>query len=87
MIQAPYAYENITLLDRSEMLSTKNDLATRKNIVNKTDVIELCVTERMNTRSRFYKFMDLTVIGASSKTFLMAAKTQLHPNLCLKMTQ
>ena len=35
-----YAHENITQLDRSKLVCTKDDLAKRKHILNKTDVIE-----------------------------------------------
>ena len=45
-----YAHENKTLLDRSQLVCTKDDLTKLKNIVNQTDVIESCTRERMNTK-------------------------------------
>ena len=43
-----YAHENITLLDRSKLVCTRDDLAKLKDFLKKTDVIESCSRERMN---------------------------------------
>ena len=48
-----YAHENNILLDRSKLVCTHDDLAKLKDFVNKTDVIESCSRERMNTKWRF----------------------------------
>ena len=48
-----YAHENNTLLDRSKPVCTQDDLAKLKDFLNKTDVIECCSRERMNTKWRF----------------------------------
>ena len=45
-----YAHENNTLLDRSKLVCTHDDLAKLKEFLNKTDVIESCSRERMNTK-------------------------------------
>ena len=45
-----YAHENNTLLDRSKLVCTHDDLAKLKDFLNKTDVIESCSQERMNTK-------------------------------------
>ena len=45
-----YAHENNTLLDRSKLLCTHDDLVKLKNFLKKTDVIESCRRERMNTK-------------------------------------
>ena len=50
-----YAHENNTLLDRFKLVCTHDDLAKLKVFLNKTDVIESCSRERMNTKWRFYK--------------------------------
>ena len=47
-----YAHENDTLLDRSKLVCTHDDLAKLKYFLNKTDVIESCSRERMNTKWR-----------------------------------
>ena len=40
-----YAHENNTLLGRSKLLRTRDDLAKRKEFLHKTDVIESCSRE------------------------------------------
>ena len=59
-----YEHENNTLLDRSNLLCTNDDLAKLKYFLNKTDVIESCSRERINTKWRFYKLTNLTVFAA-----------------------
>ena len=44
-----YAHENNTLLGRSKLMCIHDDLAKLKDFLNKTDVIESCSRERMNT--------------------------------------
>ena len=44
-----YAHENNTLLDRSKLVRTRDDLAELKDFLNKSDVIEFCSRERMST--------------------------------------
>ena len=75
-----YADENNTLLDRSKLECTHDDLAKLKDFLNQTDVIESCSRKRMNTRWRFYKLTNLTVFAAFSKTYPWGAKTQFYPN-------
>ena len=62
-----YVHENKTLLDRSKFVCTHDDLAKLKDFLNKTDVIESCSRERMNTKRRFYKLINLTVLAALLK--------------------
>ena len=57
-----YAHEDNTLLDRSGLVSTHEDLAKLKYNLNETDVIEWCSRWRMNTKWRFYKLTNLTVV-------------------------
>ena len=38
-------------------------MAKLKNFLNKTDVIEFCSRERMNTKWRFYKLTNLTIFA------------------------
>ena len=58
-----YAHENITLLDRFELVSTRDDLAKLKDILNKIDVIESYSRERMNIMWSFYKLTKLNVFA------------------------
>ena len=62
-----YAHENYTLLDRSKLVCTHDDLAKLKGFLNQTDVIESCSRERTNTKWRFYKLTNLTVFAALLK--------------------
>ena len=48
-----YAHENNTLLDRSKLVCTKDDLSKLKDILNKTDLIESCSRENLSTKRRF----------------------------------
>ena len=48
-----YAHKNITLLDRSKLVCTHDDMAKLKDVLNKTDVIEFCSREKTNTKWRF----------------------------------
>ena len=79
-----YAHENNTLLDRSQLVCTKDDLTKLKNIVNQTDVIESCTAERMNTKWRFYKLTNLTVFAALLKDIPMGCRDAVLPDPLLK---
>ena len=62
-----YAHENNTLLDRSKLVCTHDDLAKLKDFRNQTDVIESCSRERTNKKWMFYKLINLTVFAAVLK--------------------
>ena len=79
-----YAHENNTLLDRSKHVCTHDDLAKLKDFLNKTDVIESCSRERMNTKWRFYKLTKLTVFAALLKDVPMGCKNAVLPEPLLK---
>ena len=79
-----YGHENNTLLDRSKFVCTYDDLAELKDFLNKTDVIESCSRERMNTKWRFYKLTNLTVLAALLKDVPMGCKDAVLPEPLLK---
>ena len=79
-----YAHENNTLLDRSKLVCAHDDLARLKDFLNKTDVIESCSRERMNTKWRFYKFINLTVFAALLKDVPMGCKNAVSPEPLLR---
>ena len=79
-----YAHKNNTLLDRSQLVSTHDDLAKLKDFLNKTDVIESCSRERTNTKWRFYKLTNLTVFAASLKDVPMGCKNAVLTETLLK---
>ena len=79
-----YAHENSTLLDRSKLVCTHDDLAKLKDFLNKTDVIKSCSRERMNTKWRFYKLTNLSVFAALLKVIPMGCKNAVLPKPLLK---
>ena len=79
-----YAHENSTLLHRSILVCSHDDLAKLKDFLNKTDVIESCSRERMNTKSRLYKLTNLTVLAALLKDVPVGCKNAVIPELLLK---
>ena len=78
------AHENNTLLDRSKLVCTHDDLAKLKDFLNKIDVIESFSRERMNTKWRFYKLRILTVFAALLKDVPMGCKNAVLPEPLLK---
>ena len=79
-----YPHETNTLLDRSKLVCTHDDLAKLKNFLNKTDVIESCSRERMNTKWRLYKLTSLTVFAILLKHVSMVCKDAVLPEPLLK---
>ena len=79
-----YAHENNTLLDRSKLVCTQDYLAKLKDFLNKTDVIESCTRERMNTKWRFYNLTNLTLFAALLKDVPIGCKDAVSPEHLLK---
>ena len=79
-----YAHENNALLDRSKLVCTLDDLAKLKEFLNKTDVIESCSRERLNTKWRIYKLTNLTVFAALLKDVPMVCNDAVLPEPLLK---
>ena len=79
-----YAHENNTLLDRSKLVCTHDDLSKLEDFLNKTDVIESCGRERMNTKWRFSKLTNLTVFAALLKEVPMGCKIAVLPEPLLR---
>ena len=69
-----YAQENNTLLDRSNLVCTHDDLAKLKEFLNETDVIESCSRERMIKKWRFYKLTNLSGLKDLLKEIPMGCK-------------
>ena len=82
-----YAHENNTLLDRSKLVCTHDDLAKLKDFLSKTDVIESCSRERMNKKWRCYKVTNLIVFAASLKDVPMVCKNAVSLEPLLKITK
>ena len=79
-----YPHENNTLLDRSKLVCTGDELAKLKDFLNKIDVIESCIKERLSTKWRFYKLTNLTVSAVLVKEVPMGCKNAVLPEPLLK---
>ena len=79
-----YAHENNTLLDRSKLVCTKDDFAKLKTFLKKTDVIESCNRERMNTKWSFYKLTNVTLSAVPLKKVSMGCKNAVLPKPLFK---
>ena len=80
-----YAHEKNTLLDRSKLVCTHEDLAKLRDFLNQTDVIESCSRERTNTKWRLYKLTNLTVFAALLKDVPMGCKNAVLPEPLLRI--
>ena len=59
-----YAHENNTLLERSKLVVTTEDLTKIRNLLRQIDVIELCTRERANTIWKIDKLTNATTFAA-----------------------
>ena len=71
-----YAHENNTLLDRSNLVCTKDDLAKLKHILKKTGVIESCSTKN-EQKVEALQLRKLTVFAAPLKGVPMRCKNAI----------
>ena len=76
--------KNYTLLDRSKLVCTHDNLAKLKDFLNKTDVIESCSREKSEQNWRFYKLTNLTAFAALLKDVPMGCKDAVLPEPLLK---
>ena len=81
------AHENKTVLDRSKLVWTRDDLAKLKEILNKTDIIELCSRERLSTKWRFQKLPHLTVFATFLNDAPMECQNAVYSNFFWEMVQ
>ena len=79
-----FAHDNNTLLDRSKIVCTHEDLAKLKEFLNNIDVIKSCSRERMNTKWRFHKLTNFTVFAALLKDVPMGCKGVVLPKPLLR---
>ena len=48
-----YAHENNTIMEKSELVCTPDDIVNLKEKIQKLDIIDLCTRERANTKWKF----------------------------------
>ena len=71
-------------IDPNGRVCTKDELAKLKVFVKKTDIIESCSEEALNTKGRFYKLRNLTEFAVLLKDVLMGCKDDVLPDPLLK---
>ena len=79
-----YAHENSTVIERSKLVCTPDDITNLKEKIQKVDVVDLCTRERANTKWKFYKLTNLTVFAALLKDVPMGCKDSALPEALLK---
>ena len=79
-----YAHENNTLMERSKLVCTPNDITNLKEKLPKMDIVDLCTRERANSKWKFYKLTKLTVFAALLKDVPMGFKDSVLPEPLLK---
>ena len=79
-----YAHENNTLMERSKLVCTPDDITNLKEKLQKMDIVDLCTRERANTKWKFYKLTNLTVFAALLKDVPMGCKDSVLTKPLLK---
>ena len=79
-----YAHENNTILEKSKLVCTPDDIDNLKEKIQKMDIIDLCTRERANTKWKFYKLTIATVFAALLKNVPMGCKHTVLPEPLLK---
>ena len=72
-----YAHENNTVMKRSKLVCTPDDITNLKEKLQKMDIIDLCTRERANTKWTFYKLTNLTVFAVLFKDVPMDCKDRV----------
>ena len=79
-----FPHENNTLMERSKLVCTPDDITNLKDKLQKLDIVELCTRERANTKWKFYKLTNLTVFAALLKDVPMGCKDTVLPEPLLR---
>ena len=79
-----YAHENNTVMERPKLVCTQADMTNLKDRVQKMDIVDLCTRERANTKWKFYKHTNLTIIASLLKDVPMMCKDTVWPEPLLK---
>ena len=72
-----YAHENNTIMEKSKLVCTPDDIVNLKEKLQKMDIIDLFIRERANTKWKFYKLTNVTVFAALLKDIPMGCKDSL----------
>ena len=80
-----YAHEKSTLLDRSKLFCTRDNLAKLKDFLNKSDVKESGSRKSMNTMWRFWRLTNLKAFATLFEDFPLGCKVAVLPKLLFKI--
>ena len=62
-----YAHENNTIMEKSKLVCTPDDIVNLKEKLQKMDIIDLCTRERANTKWKFYKLTNMSFCSATER--------------------
>ena len=79
-----YAHENNTILEKSKLVCTPDDIVNLKEKLQKMVIIDLCTRERANTKWKFYTLTNLTIFAALLKVIPMGCKDTVLPEPLMK---
>ena len=79
-----YPHENNTLLEKSKLLSTGDDLEHNKTLLAGKEVIETCTRERVHKIWKFLELTNVPIFAALLKDISMGCKDALLPEPLLK---
>ena len=79
-----YAHENNTVMERSKLVCTPDDITNLKEKLQKMDIVDLCTRERTNTKWKFCKLTNQTVFATLLKDVPMGCKDTVVPEPLLK---
>ena len=74
-----YPHENITLMEGSKLVATKDNLKKIGTSFNNVDAIESCKTERANTKWKFHRVVIVKFFAALLKEVPMACINAVSP--------
>ena len=79
-----YDHENNTVLERSKLVCTPDNITNLKEKLQKIDIVDLCTRERANTKCKLYKLTNLPVFAALLKDVPMGCKDSVLPEPLMK---
>ena len=79
-----YAHENNAVMERSKLVCTQADMTNLKDRMQKMDIVDISTRERSNTKWKFYKLTNLTIVASLLKDVPMGCKDTVLPEPLLK---
>ena len=79
-----YAHENNTIMEKSKLVCTPNEIVNLKVNLQKMDITDLCTRERGITKWKFDKLTNVTVFAALLKDIPMGCKDTVLPEPLLR---